>query len=540
VNRRAALLSAAVLFGLYLLLSLNNDPKAFLGTDTGGKVATLRAMDAHHTTDPDLGYWAQRWDPNGKLHPLYYTSHIGERWINVTTLPALYAALPLYEAFGYRGALVVPMLGGVGCALAAAALARRAGARDGGRLAFWVVGVASPVAIYALDFWEHTVGLALMAWAVVLLIDLAQRTRALYFAALAGALFGAAATMRTEALAYGAVATAVACLYVVRRRVGYALAVGALVTVGLAVPLLANVALERAVLGSSLRAERATGTVGLASTTSSSGRVEEAFTTALSLNGDAAAGGVIVGLAAAGAIAAAVWRRDWRLLLVPAALYVVRASQGFGFVPGFFMATPIAAVGVALGWRRGPPARLAVAIALVALPIVWATQFTGGAAPQWGGRYILLTSFALGVIGVAVLDDAERTVRVGAVALSAAITLFGLGWMHQRTHDVAVSAQRLAAFPEPVRVSRIAHLVREGGGVQDLNRWLTAVSAADLQKAGRVLAAAGVDRFAVVDFADAREPREIGGFSRQKATTVVRFIHGVPLRVWTYAPTNRA
>ena len=55
------MLSAVALFGLYLLLSFGNDTRAFLGTDTGGKVATLRVMKAHHTTDPDVGYWAETW-----------------------------------------------------------------------------------------------------------------------------------------------------------------------------------------------------------------------------------------------------------------------------------------------------------------------------------------------------------------------------------------------------------------------------------------------------------------------------------------------
>ena len=45
-------------------LSLLMSPKGYLGTDTGGKVATLEVM-AHHGggLDPDLGYWAARWDP---------------------------------------------------------------------------------------------------------------------------------------------------------------------------------------------------------------------------------------------------------------------------------------------------------------------------------------------------------------------------------------------------------------------------------------------------------------------------------------------
>lgn len=538
MTRRAALLSAVVLFALYMLLSFGNDTRGFLGTDTGGKVATLRVMHAHHTTDPDLGYWAQRWDPNGTLHPLYYTNKIGKRWVNVTTLPALYAALPLYDAFGYRGALVVPMLGAVACALGAAALARRFGARDG-RIAFWVVGLASPVTIYALDFWEHSVGLALMAWALVLLLDVAERRRALLYALGAGLLLGAAATMRTEALAYGAVATAIVCLYTVRREIRYAVALGALVTAGLAVPLVANLALERAVLGSSLRAERATGTVSLAAASGAANRVEEAGVTSLSLNGDGEPATLLIGAVAVGAIAAAALRRDWRLLLVPAALYLVRALSSFGFVPGFLMAAPIGAVGLALGWRRGPPARLAGAAAVLALPVVWATQFTGGAAPQWGGRYVLLTSLVLGVLGIASLDEVGRAVRVGVVALAVAVTAFGLGWMQQRTHDVAKSAQQLERLPEPILVSRIAHLVREGGAVHDMRRWLTALSAADLRRVAVIADATGADRIAVVDFADAREPRRIGALEKDSTTRVVRFVHGVPLRIWSYSRPNR-
>ena len=87
-------------------------------------------------------------------------------------------ARPLWSLGGYRGALLLPMLGGVATALAARALARRlapAASRARAEAAsFWLVGLASPVAIYALDLWEHTLGLAAMAWAVVLLVDAAS------------------------------------------------------------------------------------------------------------------------------------------------------------------------------------------------------------------------------------------------------------------------------------------------------------------------------------------------------------------------------
>jgi hypothetical protein len=176
-----------------------------------------------------------------------------------------------------------------------------------------------------------------------------------------------------------------------------------------------------------------------------------------------------------------------------------------------------------------------MAIAVIALPLVWAVQYTGGAGPQWGGRYVLLTGLLLGVIGVAALDDVDRTLRVGAVALSVAVTALGLGWMHQRTHDIASSAETLEKLPDPILVSRVAHLVREGGGVHDLRRWLTAITQDDLEKASRIAAARGVHRFAVVDLGFRHEPAAIGGFTRQSGFRIVRFVHGVPLKVWVYA-----
>ncbi|HVT75485.1 MAG TPA: hypothetical protein VHD87_00530, partial [Acidimicrobiales bacterium] len=326
MTRRGALLASTVLLAIYLVLSLGNDTRGFLGTDTGGKVATLRAMDAHHNFDPDVGYWAAKWDPSGALHPLYYTSHIGDRWVNVTTLPAVLAADPLYRALGYRGALLLPMLGAVACALAAAALARRLGARDGGRLAFWLVGLASPVAIYALDFWEHTLGLAAMAWATIVLVDVVQRRRAAWFGVGAGVLFGVAATMRTEALAFGAVATAIACLVMVRTRVTAAVVTGACVAAGLAVPLLANQALEHAVLGSSLRSTRAEQTVSDAGSSDSAGRVKEAAITTVGVTSAGDTPSLVFGAAIAAAVALAALRRDARLAFLAAALLLARTA----------------------------------------------------------------------------------------------------------------------------------------------------------------------------------------------------------------------
>ena len=100
-------------------LSFLNDPRGTLSTDVGGKIATLEVMANHHTIDPDVGYWAARWDPAATLHGLYKTGRIGDQYVNVTTLPMLVVAVPLYELGGLRLALVLSMLGGVAGAFAA-------------------------------------------------------------------------------------------------------------------------------------------------------------------------------------------------------------------------------------------------------------------------------------------------------------------------------------------------------------------------------------------------------------------------------------
>ena len=64
-RRRRAWLRRPVVAGVLLLLVIYavlsfalNDPRGTLGTDTGGKLATLHMMERNGGLDPDIGYWA--------------------------------------------------------------------------------------------------------------------------------------------------------------------------------------------------------------------------------------------------------------------------------------------------------------------------------------------------------------------------------------------------------------------------------------------------------------------------------------------------
>ena len=432
--------AAAGLLLLYVGLSFLDDPGGYLGTDTGAKVATLEVMDRAGTASPDLGYWAEEHDPTGRLHPIYDTHRVDDGWVHVTTLPMLELARPLYAVGGYRLTLLLPMLGAIGAAFAARSIARRGtGSEDAGWLAYWVVGVASPIAVYALDFWEHTPGVACMVGAVALLWGVVDDDRVLARAGGAGLLLGIAATMRTEAFVYAVVAVGAAQLLLVLdgRRWRRALHVGIAAVVGFGVPWGANVLLERWLGG----AERG-GRVGGAATAGLGGlgdRAREAGITLLALRSGELGemlliGGCSAGLVVGAVLAARRGRPTWvlPLLLAAAGVQVASLASGLGFVPGMFAAAPIALVGL-VTLPRSTTTAYPLVVAVAALPFVWAFQFLGGALPQWGGRYALASCILLVAVGAGALATEGRALRVGLVALSLLVTGSGVLWLQERS-----------------------------------------------------------------------------------------------------------
>ena len=550
---RRPLVACALLLAIYGGLSFLNDPHAFLGTDTGGKVATLKVMTGRHRLDPDIGYWAARWDPKGRVHPLYYTSRIGRRWVNATTLPVLYAAYPLYALGGYRLALLLPMLGSVLAALAARALARRLTGGDGWS-AFWLVGLASPLTIYALDFWEHSLGVAAMAWAVVALVDALAgdgRRRLVAFLG-AGALFGSAATMRTEALVYAFVAVGGACiLLVARRRIVAAVTGGAVAVAGFIAPLAVNYWIEVASVGEPIRFLRATGTAvaAVGGATSVQGgaagnRLQEALLNAVGLIPAMEPTSYVVGLALLGLLVFACRRTTGTGENGPAvvaaagvvALYLIRSADGPGFVPSLVAATPLAVAGLVHGWST-VTSRYLLVVGLAALPLVWATQFQGGAAPQWAGRYLLVSGLLFAVAGVAVLPRLRSWARRGLIGLAVTVTTFGFAWMVIRTHTVGHASAELSRRPEPVLISRVGHLAREAGAFYGDHLWLTAPSDADQRFAADVVAQAGFRRLAIVQVTVDLKLTPIPGW-RYVGRDHLELVPGLGLTVATYEATS--
>ena len=420
-----------------------------------------------------------------------------------------------------------------------------------------MVIAASPLTVYALDFWEHSIGVALLLWTAVALhdvVDAGTPRRSL----IAGALVGAAFLLRTEALVYGAIGAGVALVLLYRRRrrladaVRFSLqfAAGAAITVGL------GTALELATVGRLVRFTRASGAAaGAAGTAGGVGgvpgsRVSDAIATTVNLrpsldSGSYAEGAVVVVMIVVICVAFSTSRqpapRERRALaglaILVAGLYVLRFGKGLGFVPGLFAATPVAAVAVGLGWQS-PKRRVFTAAAIGALPFMWMFQFVGGATPQWGGRYELPTTMLLLAVGAVALESLPRWVFRSLIVLSVAVTAFGVLWLSERSHSIADAMVEVRQLQQPVVVSDVAHLFREGGAFYDTDRrWLTAVDAAQQNRAAEIVRLAGYDEFGFITL-DSEESARLLRY-RRGGSEIIDLFSDVHLRVTTYDATAR-
>lgn len=535
-ERRRLLGAVVVLFAIYVVYAALGDARAWSGSDAGGKVATVKVMAETGSWRPDVGYWAERADPKGVHHPLLYTTRTKHGWVQVTSLPFVYLAVPLWKLGGANAILLVPILGSVLGVVAARRLALALGAPTGWP-AFWLAGLASPLFFYAADFWEHGAAVALGLLGGALVLESGGTSKAL----VAGLCFGTAATMRGELLVYAVVLGAV--VLAVRgtrpqwvQRPGRAVAA----VIGFATPLACNTLLERAVIGQSVRADRLGANAGAAGSELGR-RLSDGMLTGFSLFPDERAVSFVFGVL----VVAALFVLGQRVVRprpgeplgkaaggLLGALYLLRFVDGLGFVPGMFPAAPMAGVGLATA--DDTRKRVVTAAALASMPVIWAFQWRGQLLPQWGGRYVLLSGAFLAVVGAVALERAglERWPSRLAVALALAVTLFGVAWHVDRTRSVARAGAALGDVPpDVVVVSRIEHLGRELGAFYGDRRWLNA--SGDVPGALRIARLAGTTTVDVVAFRDGQGVVHASGWHRT-STRTVDFL-GFALRVDRYA-----
>jgi hypothetical protein len=127
----------------------------------------------------------------------------------------------------------------------------------------------------------------------------------------------------------------------------------------------------------------------------------------------------------------------------------------------------------------------------------------------------------------------ERWVAFAMIVLSATVTAFGVAWLSERSHAIARTGAALVERPEPVLISRVAHVFREAGWFAGDHRWLTALTDQEVEDAAAIVGDAGFDTFGLVTLDRTSPPPTIAGYAPVRSE-VVPFMSGQPLRVITY------
>lgn len=462
---------------LQMAVLLGGDSRIFSGSDSGGRAAAVAAAAENGGCDHDLGYWAEEVDPAGRAHPMFNTVAVGGRFVQPATLPYVCLGASVHRSVGPPWAVLASVLGVLGAAVGAWMLERHCG--RSGYLSLLATGVVGPVAFYGTDVWEHApaVGAAVLGSALILARDGRMS------ASVAGIAWGLAIAMRVETglVAIG-LGLGVVLVAEVRRSLFRDRLRPALVVCGAAAVLVADRIAQQRLIGTDYRSGRAGTQAGNALDELADRGRDAVVTTFGVLPTDSDQVSLLfgVGLSLAlfvlGAVVAggAVSRRVVAAFAVVTMAVISLRVLDPGFVPGLFPAAPLAAAGVFVGFRRGSPPVLRVLCigAMTALPLVWALQWKGNLAPQWGGRYSLLSGALLTIAGATTVSK-RRVDAAGAALVVVAVLVgsMGLVWHVQRTHLLASVIDDVISVPcEEVIISTSPFLLREGGSFDEIRR----------------------------------------------------------------------
>jgi hypothetical protein len=219
-----------------------------------------------------------------------------------------------------------------------------------------------------------------------------------------------------------------------------------------------------------------------------------------------------------------------------AVLYLSRMVADVGWVPGFLAASPLAVLGLVAGWGERAAQRIVFAVALAALPVVWITQYTGGAAPQWGGRYVLTSGLLLLVVGVCRWDRFPRPAVLGVAVLAVLVSGYGALGLTIRSHGIATAGSAFADQPAEVLVWRSGFIPREFGERAVGRQWLVSFPAEPEPLLVAVLEGAGASTYGVVQEAGGDPPPPAPGFEHTGRSSVD--LIGIEFTVDNYASSS--
>jgi hypothetical protein len=449
----------------------------FWSPDSAVRFVQVESLLRSHYRDLAVPYPAQTIDPQGIYFPMgrwFHAGSAGRFYLSYLPYFSMASAF-FYRLLGFPGLLVIPASGVLGTVWITYEVLRRR-APDLAWAGALAVGMASPVFIYGVVFWDHTLVVLLAAGALALLCGEIDRAPKIAFWRMtaAGALLGMGFWLRNEVYLL-VVAVAAAWLYAVpRARIRGAL----LLACGAAVPALGLWALNTHLIGSpfgwkgnDLIATRVGGAASLASGGAHAAvwlgeKMGNAYYQLASpdyyaFNPSAVAAGLAmtVALLLSGGLLRMGVRRQSRGMLVAGAI----AGVGTGLlilssrtvVSGLLPAAPI----VALAFLTSPVApweRLLWGASAVFCAEVIVTGTHGGM--QWGPRYLLP------ILPPLIWLAAAAVARARAAAPSL--------WPSLR-----LAAATLAAVSLLLQAAGVDQVVQASARNARINGWLRGVSA---------------------------------------------------------------
>jgi 4-amino-4-deoxy-L-arabinose transferase-like glycosyltransferase len=178
--------------------------QGFATGDGGVKLWQVQGILQTGDLNAPLDYKGALYDPEHQYAPFVqpWAFEQNGRFYTEYTSPFIWATVPLYAAFSHAGLMILPWLGGLLLVIMAAWLAWRVRPDRWASLVPLIVGFSSPLSIYSLEFWEHTVGTALAVFALLGLVKALTAQRRWLWLLLSGAALGLGLTMRAELYVY--------------------------------------------------------------------------------------------------------------------------------------------------------------------------------------------------------------------------------------------------------------------------------------------------------------------------------------------------
>jgi hypothetical protein len=482
----AAYLLVAVLGALYATSAMLLPTGAFFVQDGAAKFLQVQGLAATGWRSDGVDDPARAVDPSGALSPLrpsfaghFFYEREGQ-WHAKYSLPfAVLATIP-YQVFGVRGLALVSVVPAIICLLAVLYAAQRLHVKRLW-LAVLLVGACTPLPFYAVEFWEHTIALALALVALLCVLDdRPDRTGNLIVGGLA---VGIGAWFRTE-LVYLAPAMGLAAFGSLRSDgVRAALIFGAAFTAGVLPHVVLNWLYTGSVISPQIGAELQVQARTDGMLAAIRGQVATAWTM---LGPSRFQRGWLLLMPPSLFAVLLVWRWRGREAALHTGVFLLLCCTGVALLWGLRSTSiynyPVdllsAGGGVALSLLyllckpqdakgRARAAKLAVMGSVFGALVLLTSPHFGG--QQWGPRYLLPVYPVLALLGVLGLERLLETApgrgrsamvwaSTAVIALSAGISLQGIGYAYAWRELHRETIGRLADVP-PTVVATNTHVL---------------------------------------------------------------------------------